>query len=390
MIRQRPGKLSNPTHGTPGRSGLARRSRSTNAMGLALAALGIPIAALLASCAQVPVSPARAVDALLSQHYGPSTPGVAVIVIRDGVVLQKAAYGMADLEHGVPAETDTSFRLASFSKQFTAMAIMMLAEQGRLDYDDPVTRFLPELARFGDALTIRHLLTHTGGLPDYYDVMVEVTGIERPLTRNALDAYAVWGEPLFAPGERWEYSNPGYELLALIVERASGERFGDFVERRIFAPLGMKNSVVMDERSPTLAKRALGYRKVDAGYELDDDDPLNFIIGSGGVYSTVEDLYHWDQALYGEQLVSAATLARAFSPVRLNSGETYPYGFGWSLEDHLGRHRVSHGGSWVGFRTFIGRYVDDHFTVILLSNSAETQSEILANTIARLYLGDAR
>lgn len=336
------------------------------------------------------MDPSAAVDALFLDGRPVAAPGAAVMVIRDGQILKKAGYGMADLERGVPIESDTAFRLASVSKQFTAMAIMLLEEEGRLAYDDPVTGFLPELARFGNDLSIRHLLTHTSGLPDYYDVMVQVSGVERPLTKHALDVFSGWGEPLFAPGERYEYSNPGYELLALIVERASGRSFPDFVEGRIFAPLGMTRSVVMDERGPRVAKRALGYRKNGDGFEEYDDDPLNYIFGSGGIYSTVEGLYHWDQALYGEQLVSAETLAEAFRPVRFNSGEAYTYGFGWRLDDHLGRRRVAHAGGWVGFSTFIARYVDDRFSVIVLSNLAETEAEDLADAIAGLYLaGDA-
>jgi N-acyl-D-aspartate/D-glutamate deacylase len=293
---------------------------------------------------------------------------------------------MADLERRVPIETDTAFRLASVSKQFTAIAIMMLEEKGRLAYDDPVVRFLPELARFGEGVRIRHLLTHSAGLPDYYDVMAQVAGVERPRTRHALDVLSVWGEPRFAPGTRYEYSNPGYELLALIVERASGRTYADFVEERIFGPLGMEGSVVFDERAPRIPKRATGYRREGTGFAIDDDHPLNYVVGSGGIYSTVEDLYRWDQALYAGRLVRAETLAQAFRPSRLASGEAYPYGFGWELGSHLARRRVFHGGSWLGFSTFIGRYPDERFSVIVLSNLAETDAERLADTIAALYL----
>ena len=338
------------------------------------------------SCEKAPTDPSLAVDALFLDGRTDAAPGAAVIVIQDGKILKKAGYGMADLELGTPIESDTAFRLASVSKQFTAMAIMLLEEEGRLGYDEPVTRFLPELSRFGDDLTIRHLLTHTGGLPDYYDVMVQVSGVERPLTKHALDVFSSWGEPLFAPGKRYEYSNPGYELLALIVERASGRRFPEFVETRIFAPLGMTSSVVMDEPSPHIAKRALGYRENGDAFEEYDDDPLNYIFGSGGIYSTVEDVYHWDQALYTGQLVRAETLEEAFSPVRYNSGEEYPYGFGWRLGDHLGRRRVAHSGGWVGFSTFIARYVDDGFSVIVLCNLVDADAEGFANSIAGFYL----
>jgi CubicO group peptidase (beta-lactamase class C family) len=346
--------------------------------------------AVLWGCEKTPTDPSLAVDALFLDGRSGAAPGAAVIVIQEGKILKKAGYGMADLERGVPIETDTAFRLASVSKQFTAMAIMLLEEEGRLGFDDPVARFLPELSRFGNDLTIRHLLTHTGGLPDYYDVMVQVSGVERPLTKHALDVFSGWGEPLFAPGERYEYSNPGYELLALIAERASGRKFPEFVAERIFAPLGMTRSVVVDERGPRIAKRALGYRKSGDAFEEYDDDPLNYIFGSGGIYSTVEDLYHWDQALYTEQLVRAETLAEAFSPVRYNSGEEYPYGFGWRLTDHLERRRVAHAGGWVGFSTFIARYVDDGLGVVVLTNLEDADAEGLANSIAGIYLaGDA-
>jgi CubicO group peptidase (beta-lactamase class C family) len=329
-------------------------------------------------------------DGLLEVRQTQTAPGAAVLVVRDGVVVKQGGYGMADLERRIPIEADTAFRLASVSKQFTAMAIMILAEEGRLGYDDPIVRFLPELSRFGEDVTIRHLLTHTAGLPDYYDVLVEISRAKRPRTRHALDVFAAWGEPRFAPGERYEYSNPGYELLALIIQRASGQSYSDFVEGHIFSPVGMSGSVVFDERSPGIAKRAYGYRRAGEGFELDDDDPLNFVVGSGGIYSTAHDLYLWDQALHGERLVSAESLAAAFRPARLNSGEELPYGYGWSLEIHLGHRRVSHGGSWVGFRTFIARYVDDRLTVIVLSNLAETDAEGLADTIGALYLEGSR
>jgi CubicO group peptidase (beta-lactamase class C family) len=335
-------------------------------------------------------NPSIAVDGLLEERQTQTAPGAAVLVARDGIVVKEVGYGMAVLERRVPIDADTAFRLGSVSKQFTATAIMLLAEEGRLRYEDPITRFLPELSRFGEGITIRHLLTHTGGLPDYYDVMVEISGVERPRTRHALDVFAAWGKPLFAPGERYEYSNPGYELLALIIERASSQSYAEFMEQRIFSPVGMSSSLVFDERSPRIEKRAYGYRRAGDGFEIDDDDPLNYVIGSGGIYSTAKDLHRWDQALHGGQIVSEETLEAAFRPATVNSGEEFPYGFGWSLEGHLGRRRVSHGGAWVGFQTFIARYVDDQLTVIVLSNLADTDAEGLADSIAGLYLDGSR
>jgi len=347
-------------------------------------------AVLVWACARAPSEPGAEVDRLLAAAGRADAPGAAVIAIRDGIVLKRGAFGLADLERGVPITTDTAFRLASVSKQFTAMAIMMLAEQGRLAYDDPITRFLPELARFGDDLRIRHLLNHTGGLPDYYDVMVEISGVERPRTLDALAVLSRWGEPLFPPGERYEYSNPGYELLALVVERASGGSYAEFVEKRIFAPLGMTSSVVMDERSPTIAKRARGYRRDGDGFRLDDDHPLNFVIGSGGIYSSVEDLARWDRALQGERLVRRETLAEAFRRTRSNGGDEIPYGFGWRLGERGGRACTWHGGEWLGFQTFIARYPAERFSAIVLSNLVDTDAGGLADAIAELYLGDGQ
>lgn len=340
------------------------------------------------ACARTPPDPDVAFDRLLPERRV-DAPGGAVIVIRDGSVLVRGAWGLADLERGVPIRTDTAFNLASVSKQFTAMAIMLLAEEGRLSYDDPITRFLPELSRFGDERSVRHLLAHTAGLPDYYDVMVEISGVERPRTLHALAVLAAWGEPLFPAGERYEYSNPGYELLALIVERASGGSYAEFVEQRIFAPLGMTSSVVYDEREPRIARRAYGYRRDADGFRLDDDHPLNHLIGSGGIYSSVEDLFRWDQALQGERLARSETLAEAFRPARLASGEEIPYGFGWRLSKRQGRSCVWHAGEWLGFQTFIARYPDERVSVIVLSNLVETDAEGLADALAALALGDA-
>jgi len=331
-------------------------------------------------------APPGALGALFAGR-DPAAPGGVAFVLRDGAVVEQAAWGMADLGRGVPNGPDTAFNLASVSKQFTAMAIMMLREAGRLDYDDPIVRFLPELSRFGEGVRIRHLLTHTAGLPDYYDVMVEVSGVARPLTHHALAVYAAWGEPRFAPGERSEYSNPGYELLALIVERASGQDFSEFLERRIFAPLGMASSVVFDEREPSIRKRSLGYRRSGTGFELDDDDPLNYLVGSGSIYSTAGDLARWDQALQGGELVRRETLAEAFRPTRLEGGEELPYGFGWDLTGHLQRRRIWHTGSWIGFRACLARYPDERLTVIVLSNLADTDAGGLAEAIAASTLG---
>lgn len=326
------------------------------------------------------------VAALFEDWSVGDSPGAAVMVIEDGEILFEGGFGLADIESETPITSQSAFRLASVSKQFTAMAIMILTERGQLDIDDKLTQYIPELARFGDDISIRHLLTHTGGLPDYYDVLEEEVGDSMPDTETAMEFLAGWGEPLFAAGDRFEYSNPGYEMLALVVERVSGQTFGQFLEENIFEPLGMQSTVVRDSSEPEIPNRVYGYSRKDETFVLNDENILNHIIGSGGIYSPVEDLYLWDQALYTEKLVRRSTLEEAWSEATFNNGEHSPYGFGWGLEPYgaLGQ-RLSHSGGWVGFSTFIVRYPEQNFSIIVLSNLEELNGGRLANQIIDLY-----
>jgi CubicO group peptidase (beta-lactamase class C family) len=344
--------------------------------------LSCGIAILAAACGTAKEPPARQVDALFSPYAEGVQPGAAVMVIYDGEIVQQTGYGYADLERRVPIGADTAFRLASVSKQFTAMAIMLLAEEGKLTYDDRV--HLPQLAPYEGA-TIRHLLTHTGGLPEYYDIIDTSAGM--PGNDDALALLGTMREALFAPGERYEYSNPGYDMLASLVAAVSDNAFSNFMHERVFLPLGMTGSLVHDHTRPEVPNRAIGYRPEGDGYALDNDDPLNGIVGSGGVYSTLNDLYRWDQALYGEALVRHETLEEAYTPMRLYGGETVNYGFGWRIEEHNGHRRLRHGGSWVGFRTHIARCPDERLTVVILSNRADFDPEEYVDRITAIWLG---
>jgi N-acyl-D-amino-acid deacylase len=326
------------------------------------------------------------VSALFEDYSVDGSPGAAVMVIEDGETLFEGGFGFADIESRTPITPRSAFRLASVSKQFTAMAVMILAERGQLAYDDPVVEYLPELERFGDRITLRHLLTHTGGLPDYYEALEAASAERMPDTEDAMRFLAGWGEPVFGAGERYEYSNPGYEMLALVVERVSGQTFGAFMKANIFEPLGMNATVVRDSTEPEIPNRALGYSRSEDSFTLNDDHVLNHIVGSGLMYSTVEDLALWDQALYTEKLVRRPTLEEAWSPVRLASGEENPYGFGWRLGRYggLGR-RLKHAGGWVGFSTFIVRYPERRFSVIVLSNLDEFEAEEFAGRVVDIY-----
>jgi CubicO group peptidase (beta-lactamase class C family) len=329
-------------------------------------------------------SKAVQVDALFQGLTGGVQPGVAVSVIQDGETLLEGVYGYADLDKRVPIARNTAFRLASVSKQFGAMAIMLLAEDGALSLDDPIGLYVPELAGYKD-IEIRHLLLHTGGLPDYYDEIDTAGGM--PTNHDAAVLLGQMARVDFPAGERYEYSNPGYDMLAPIVAAASGMPFGEFVETRIFAPLGMSGSRVYDERKPLIPHRAYAYARSDEGFVPEDYDPLNIIVGSGGIYSSLADLARWDAALYTDKLVSHEMLDEAFTSGRNNKGEALEYGYGWAIDSYSGQKRVRHGGSWVGFRTHIMRIPALRFTVILLSNVSDTDASALVDAITAIYLG---
>jgi CubicO group peptidase (beta-lactamase class C family) len=333
----------------------------------------------------------RAVDALVNERLVPGGPGAAVMVIQAGAVVHVKGYGLADIARKIPITGKTAFDLASVSKQFTAMAVMMLAEAGELSYADPLSRFFPELPDWAAQITVRNLLQHTSGLPDYMALYERDRGHAPGFMPTERDALALIGGARaleFPPGSRWEYSNSGYVVLALIVEQASGQRYAEYLAENIFGPLGMKDTVVYDERKPAVANRAISYAREANGFADIDANPLNLIYGDGSVNTTVEDMFRWDQALLTERLVKASTLAEAFTPGKLNDGSSTGYGFGWSVQRFLGLDCVGHGGGWVGFRTFILRFPSERFSVIVLSNWAQFDPDGLSKRIARVYLGD--
>jgi len=332
--------------------------------------------------------PAKRIDALLAPLSSDHAPGATVMVIRSGAVVYTASLGMADVERQIPIGPRTVFDLASVSKQFTAMLAMILHQEDRLDYDAPVVQYLPELSRFGPAMTVRHLLTHTSGLPDYYDTLTR-SGAAGSWVSNqqALAFLAGWGEPVFPPGERFEYSDAGYEMLALVLEKAAGEPFGDLLRRRIFEPLQMKDTRLRDRPDVPVPDRARGYTPLGKEFAPSPEHPLDYLVGSGAVNTTLDDLRRWNEALDGGRLVSRETFGEAVRPMRLNDGSASDYAFGWFLKRDFLRRRLEHPGSWNGYQAFIVRYPDDGFTVVLLANRSDIDLGDLANRIVRIYAG---
>ena len=329
-----------------------------------------------------------------------ATPGAAVLVIRNGKVVKSQGYGMANLEERRPITPSTSFLLASVTKQFTAMAVMILSEEGKLSYDDTLAGFFPEFPAYARKITVRNLLNHTVGLAEYDTLLVEAGlvrksdyGIARepladrfePTVHDVLRILTAQKEPRFAAGEKYAYSNSGYVLLALIVEKVSGQRFATFLEERIFGPCGMKHSQLYDETRPVIRDRATSYRKENGRFVEVNYAPSNFVYGEDNIYTTIEDLYLWDQALENNKLVTAATFQTAISPGKLNDGSPTRYGFGWNLGERAGSKAHFHSGSWLGYRTGIMRIPGRRLTIAVLSNSAEFRPGEMADQILRNY-----
>lgn len=328
------------------------------------------------------------VDSLFAQFDG-EKPGAAVMIIHDGKPLLCKCYGRADLEKKIPVIPETNFRLASVTKQFTAMCIMKLIEQGELSPETSLVDIFPGFPQYGGQVTIRHLLTHTSGLVAYEDLMPDdYQG--QILDREVLDLMAGCDSTYFAPGSAFRYSNSGYSVLAITVETISGMSFASYLDTAIFKPLGMTGSVAFENGISTVKNRAFGYGEENGMFVNSDQSSTSAVLGDGGIYSSIKDMYLWDQALYTEKLVTRAMLDSAFTPAELTTGERTSYGFGWFVKEYAGHRRIYHSGSTCGFRTAIHRYPEDRFTVIILTNRRTVDVDSLAERLADIFLPELK
>ena len=330
------------------------------------------------------------IDELFSAYNQPDAPGASVMVIHHGKVLVAKSYGLADAENRIPATPDSNYRLASVSKQFTAMSIMILADEGKLFFDDPITKFFPEFPAYGKNVTVHHLLNHTGGLKDYEDIIPKGTTI--PLVDiNVLRLVAQENSTNFPPGTEFKYSNTGFALLALIVEKVSGMTYSAFLQKHIFQPLGMKHTLAYESGISTVANRAYGYTIKDDKATRTDQSVTSSVLGDGGIYSSVNDLYHWDQAFYTDKLVSKKMLEQAFTPGKGTlHDDNVQYGFGWFISEYRGLRNIWHSGNSIGFSTRIERFPDILFTVIILTNRNNARIGEIPHQIADMYLFDSK
>lgn len=348
-----------------------------------------------------------AVDSIMTPLADQKSPGLAVLVRENGRTLLERGYGVRDLRSFDEIDAHTNFRLASCTKQFTAMAIMLLVHDGKLRYDTALADIFPAFPAYGRAITIRNLLTHTSGLPDYEDLMDAYekahgptwSAIHQIQDREVLKLLEAQTSGKFAPGTSWSYSNSGYVLLGLIVAKTSGEPFGRFVHDRIFVPLRMDHSLVYVKGENTVPDRAYGYT-MDEGHFIErDQSSTSATEGDGGVYSDIADLALWDAALENHTLLDAQEMTAALTPVKLSDrsepkwpltpdgdnlapGKPVSYGFGWFLDPYEGHSRMWHFGSTMGFRTAIERFTSDKLTIVILANRTDLDPGQLALRIA--------
>ena len=371
----------------------------------------IALLLLLASSPQASDAPAKT-TAVLQGLVAPNEPGLAVLVRRGGRTVFEQTLGVRELRTRAPIGPRTDFRLASVTKQLTAAAIVLLARDGRVRYDQPLTEALPGFPAYGKAITIRHLLTHTSGLPDYEQLMEEAEARgaapwthERQIQDDevlALLKQTTQGR--YAAGSNWSYSNSGYVVLGLVAARAAGKPFPDLLHERIFRPLGMTRTLAFVRGTNEVPERAFGHGRDAEGLREGDQSSTSATLGDGGVYSCLEDLAKWDEALRTKSLLTQAEWKQVFTPARLADGSEphwpkepgdenlFPgrpvaYGFGWFLDPWRGRARQWHHGETKGFRSTIQRFPGTDVTVVMLANRDDLDLPALALRIAEAQLG---
>jgi CubicO group peptidase (beta-lactamase class C family) len=333
------------------------------------------------------------IDDYLAGQIEESGPGLALAVVESGTIVHAAGYGLADIRNERPIAPDTIFHLASCGKQFTGLGILMLAEARKLHLDDPIGQHLSPLAGFGPRVTIRRLLHHTSGIRDFYDdagADEVLARFARPTNADVVHLCAELGCPMaedgVGPGDRFAYSNSGYDLLGAVIEKVSGESYHDFFQRRVFDPLGMKDTFSVPDRRVSDSRCAIGYGLDEEGGFLEQGgSEFDGLVGSGSFYTTIGDLCLYDRALNTNRLVGAASMREALTSGRTNEGNRTDYGFGWYFGLYQGMPFADHEGAWIGFRSYICRYLERPLSMFVLSNHPEIDFVEIANVVTNAY-----
>jgi len=311
------------------------------------------------------------VDRILAPYAGPDVPGAALMIIMDGQPIVKKGYGIANLATNAPVTSQTDFRLASVTKQFTAMCILQLVEKGDLTLDTTLTDIFPGFPDYGKTITIRHLLQHTSGLQDYEELMGD--DFDHQITDSEVLQIMVDADGAYFPaGEKYQYSNTGYAVLTQVLEKITGQPFRDYLRQHVFKPAGMSNTLAYVNGVNEVPNRAYGYTIEDDGTVIESDQSsTSAVLGDGGIYSNLDDFYKWDQVLYSDKLLSQPYMDLYFRENQTNDGGDIGYAFGWRREKYKGLDIVFHTGSSIGFRNIFYRVPSRNFSIVLLTNRDE-------------------
>ncbi|HMA53325.1 MAG TPA: serine hydrolase domain-containing protein, partial [Acidobacteriota bacterium] len=352
-------------------------------------ATAFPSIARVSAASAVPDNDLAAkIDAVMAAVYKPGEPGAAIIVRKDGRTILRKGYGLADLELGVAVEPDMIFRLGSITKQFTAISILLLAQDGKLGLQDEITKFLPDYPTQGRRISVEHLLTHTSGIQSYTDMPEWLSLWRKDFTVKELVDFFKDKPMQFDPGQSWAYNNSAYFLLGAIIEKVSGKTYEDFVTERIFKPLGLKGSFYGNTER-IIPRRIPGYQTGPGGFINAPYLSMTQPYAAGSLLSTVDDLAVWSDAVFAGKLVRKEWLDKAFTPYKLTNGESTGYGYGWFVADFAGHRSIEHGGGINGFSTYEMTFPEDGIFLAILTNSAVAgrDPEPRAVRIAWLALG---
>jgi len=345
---------------------------------------GWTLSSLCSSTAQNPAATSAVTEYVKGEMQRQHIPGLSLLVVKAGKIVRAEGFGLANVELQVPVKPETVFQSGSVGKQFTATAVMMLVEEGKVSLDDPLTKYFADAPTTWKDATVRELLSHTAGFGDY----PKDFNFRKDWTEDE-ELKLIEGIPLaYPPGTKWEYSNLGYVTLGILIHRVTGEFYGDFLQQRIFQPLGMTSTRIISE-ADIVPHRASGYRLVKG--ELKNQEWVSPIVNTtadGSLYFSILDLAKWDAALYTEKLLKRSSLDLMWTPAKLKNGKPNKgnYGFGWFIEQRSGHRCIHHDGAWQGFETAVDRYVDDQLTVVVLTNLADAEPGKISRHVAELYL----
>jgi CubicO group peptidase (beta-lactamase class C family) len=325
------------------------------------------------------------IDRIFAEYDSDDAPGAAVGVYRNSEIIFSKGYGLADLEKNIRIDSLTNFRLASITKQFTAMCILILKEQGKLSLGDKLSDYFPDFPPYADKITIEHLLQHTSGLMAYEDYIVDTVTVQLK-DRDVLEIVMAQDSTYFEPGSQHRYSNTGYAVLAMIIEEVSGKTFAGFLKENIFYPVGMSSTVAFEEGISDVPNRAFGYNDTDSGIVFSDQSLTSAVLGDGGIYTSVNDMQKWDESLSSHQLISKELQEKAWTKGKTSDGEVFDYGYGWRLDEYDNRKTRYHTGGTCGFSNVYFRFPDSNISVLVLINMRDKPAKELGQEVADLFL----